>query len=149
MADVKTVAQRSQNMRRIRRRDSKAELSLRQMLFGRGLRFRVDYGMVVGRPDVCFPKQRVAIFVDSVFWHGLLPRKRIARMSPYWREKLERNRRRDDAVNAQLLDDGWCIIRIPERAALRNARAVSSYVAEVLASPHSGIVVLNDDGRAD
>jgi len=58
-------------MKSQRRRDTKAELSLRSELWRRGLRYRVDV-KVVGRRrrvDIAFTRAKVAVFVDGCFWH--------------------------------------------------------------------------------
>lgn len=130
--DIKSPAERSANMRRIRRRDGKAELALRKALFRLGGRYRVDDSSLMGHPDICFRRARVAVFIDSAFWHGQLPKKRVALMKPYWREKLERNRRRDRAVNRRLTSEGWLVLRVPERAVLRQADDVAFSIVEIV-----------------
>ncbi len=130
--DIKSPAERSANMQRIRRRDTKAELALRRGLFRLGGRYRVDDSSLIGHPDVCFRGARVAVFVDSAFWHGHLPKKRVALMKPYWREKLERNRRRDRTVNRRLTSEGWLVLRVSERAVLRHADDIALSVLEIV-----------------
>jgi DNA mismatch endonuclease, patch repair protein len=51
---------------------------------------------ITGKPDFFFPKQRFALFVDGCFWHGCprcghIPSTR----TPFWKNKIERNRMRD------------------------------------------------------
>jgi G:T-mismatch repair DNA endonuclease (very short patch repair protein) len=47
-----------------------------------------------GRPDMVFLSAAVAVFIDGDFWHGWqFPRWRN-RLSPAWKEKIERNRNR-------------------------------------------------------
>lgn len=147
MADIKSVAQRSENMRRIRRRGGKAEIALRRAVFNLGGRYRVDDGSVLGRPDLCFRQAKVAVFVDSAFWHGQVARSRIATMQPYWREKLTRNRLRDIAVNRSLSRRGWLVIRIPERSALRHADELAGLVLGYVRVPRSGGQVLRLEKR--
>ena len=64
------------------------------------------------RPDVVFPRARVAVFVDGCFWHccpehGTSPRAN----TEYWLPKLQRNVSRDWAVNDELGRAGWCVLR--------------------------------------
>jgi DNA mismatch endonuclease (patch repair protein) len=92
------VIARSENMRRIRRRDTWPELLLRSALHKKGRRYRVDVGELPGRPDLVFTKKRVAVFVQGCFWHQH-PNCRQA-SSPktnvqYWEPKLARNVARD------------------------------------------------------
>ena len=70
---------------------------------------------IPGRPDFAFKKQKVAVFVDSCFWHGCprcfrLPKQNRA----FWKAKIEGNRRRDRSVNGRLRRLGWKVIRIRE-----------------------------------
>lgn len=111
-----TDAAVSKRMRQNRRRDSRAELSLRSELHRRGLRFRVDMALRVGgrhiRPDVVFTRARIAVFVDGCFWHccpehGNQPRAN----TDYWGPKLARNVARDRAVDAALNNAGWEVMR--------------------------------------
>jgi DNA mismatch endonuclease (patch repair protein) len=106
-------------MRANKKRDTRPELRLRRELHRRGLRYRTQTRIVLPdvtvRPDLVFPRQRVAVFVDGCFWHscpehGSRPRAN----SHYWEGKLERNRRRDEAVNAALEAHGWDVVRIWE-----------------------------------
>jgi DNA mismatch endonuclease (patch repair protein) len=105
----------------------------------------VDDGAVFGRPDVCFRRARVAVFVDSAFWHGKVPAKRLQRMSAYWRTKLVRNRRRDRCVNKKLVSDGWTVVRVDEQAVLRQPEFCASEVLEIVhKAPRAGVVVLGE-----
>ena len=133
--DMKTSEQRSENMRRIRRRDTRCELSVRRAIFVRGGRYRVDDGAVFGRPDLSFRRAHVAVFVDSDFWHGRLPDARIQAMTPYWRDKMLRNRERDERVDRSLVGDGWVVVRIDEKYALREADRIAEAVLKLRARP--------------
>lgn len=68
-----------------------------------------------GHPDFVFPKAKIAVFADGCFWHGHNCRNTTPSNNyEYWREKIIRNRRRDDLVNAYLAAKGWLVIRIWE-----------------------------------
>jgi len=112
--DIMTAEQRSRLMSRIRGRDTGPELALRRALWARGVRYRVNHS-IPGRPDIAFPKQRLAVFVDGCFWHGCpehaVKPKRNAR---FWEEKLARNIRRDAKVNIELKQAGWAVLRFWE-----------------------------------
>ncbi len=82
------------------------------------------------RPDVVFPRLRIAVFVDGCFWHccpthGTVPK----RNADWWVEKLERNRLRDRRVDDDLEAAGWIVVRVwehepSEQAAARIAKAI-------------------------
>lgn len=112
-----------------RRRDSAAELRLRSALHRAGLRFRVDHPIRVPgsrpfRPDIVFPRVRVAVFVDGCFWHGCPDHgTRPKSNSRYWEAKIALNRERDRAQEAALRGAGWTSLRIWEHEAADEATA--------------------------
>ncbi|MGI8797169.1 MAG: very short patch repair endonuclease [Acidimicrobiia bacterium] len=121
-------------MRGNRRRDTKPEVRLRSRLHAGGYRFRVDYRIAAPqrtvRVDIAFPRHRLAVFVDGCFWHscpdhGTAPRTN----ADYWNEKLARNSRRDQAIDAALLADGWEVLRVWEHDPPDDAAA---HVTDVL-----------------
>lgn len=98
------------------RRDSRAELALRRELHARGRRFFVDRSVEpLGRRrrvDIVFPRLRLAVFVDSCFYHrcpehGTSPRTN----GEWWQLKLDRNVARDRDTDARLRGAGWRVIR--------------------------------------
>lgn len=113
-ADTLTPAERSERMSRIRNRDTGPERALRRILTGLGYRYRLQYAKVPGRPDVAFPGRRKAIWVHGCFWHrhpgcknARLPKSRL----DFWAPKLEGNRQRDLAKQAEARRQGWrCLI---------------------------------------
>lgn len=116
-------------MRRIRSRDTKPELALRRELYRRGLRYRVDYPRVPGRPDLALVGRKLAIFVDGEFWHGKkLSEERLSEMPEYWQRKIGRNVARDQRVNAELTELGWTVIRVTDRAVHRNLTIVANFI---------------------
>lgn len=130
--DPLTKEQRSSTMRRIRRVDTGPEMALRRELSRRGFRYRVDYPRAPGRPDVAMVGRRIAVFVDGEFWHGRkLSAERLAEMPDYWQRKIKRNVARDARVNAELLDRGWTVIRITDRAINRDLPCIADFVERV------------------
>lgn len=89
---------RSYNMRCIRSENTKPELSLRKELRAQGLcNYRLHPKTLPGKPDVYFPAQKLAIFVNGCFWHRCpnckpsMPRRNEA----FWLRKLFANVVRD------------------------------------------------------
>jgi len=115
VADRVSPRARSENMRRIRSKDTKPELRVRQIVHGLGYRYRLHVGALPGCPDLVFRKRKKIIFVHGCFWHqhrgcpdAHIPKSRTS----YWLPKLERNVRRD-RKNIQLLKrDGWVVLTI-------------------------------------
>lgn len=98
------------------KRDTKPELILRQALWSRGLRYRIDVQDILGRPDIVFRRQRIVIFCDGDFWHGRDLSSRLRRLAQghnaaYWTKKLRRNVQRDKAHNLALSRLGWLVLR--------------------------------------
>lgn len=110
MADVFTRAKRSEVMSRIKGRDTKIERRVRSALWRHGLRFRTNYGLF--SIDIAFPRAKVAVFVDSCFWHRCpkhftLPKTRTR----FWDQKTLRNRARDRLASRELRREGWTVVR--------------------------------------
>ncbi|MDQ1341034.1 MAG: mismatch endonuclease, patch repair protein, partial [Campylobacterota bacterium] len=61
---------RSENMSRIKSKDTSIEIKLRKELFKKGFRYRKNCKDIYGKPDICFKGKKIAIFCDSEFWHG-------------------------------------------------------------------------------
>lgn len=116
MADILTKEQRSYTMSMIKGKDTKPEIALRKLLFASGLRgYRIHYSLP-GKPDIVFPKSKIAVFIDGCFWHKC-PKcsiKNPTTNKKYWRKKIESNIKRDKVVNAELRRRGWKVMRIWE-----------------------------------
>lgn len=65
-----TDAQRRRNMQSIRAKDTKIEVLLRKALWAKGYRYRKNYKLLPGTPDIVLTKQKIAIFCDGEFFHG-------------------------------------------------------------------------------
>lgn len=110
MADVFDTKKRSAVMRAVRSADTGPELKVRRLAHKLGYRFRLHRSDLPGRPDLVFPKRKLALFVHGCFWHGH-DCARGARMpqtnTAYWLAKIERNRARDGRVGDDLAKLGW------------------------------------------
>lgn len=90
------------------RAGSKPELLLRAELFRRGMRFRVNFKGVPGKPDIAFTKAKIAVFVDGCFWHGCPIHGSLPKNNrEWWRAKLEGNRERDERKDRELRQEEW------------------------------------------
>ncbi len=112
--DVHTPEQRSKNMKAIKSKDTKMEVKLAKALWCRGHRYRKNDKSVFGKPDLTFKKYKLAIFVDSEFFHGKdweTEKYRIKTNREFWWKKIEGNIQRDQVVNSTLVNKGWKILR--------------------------------------
>lgn len=116
---------RSAQMALIGACNTKPEMRVRRALHSAGLRYRLHTKGLPGKPDIVFPRARVALFVHGCFWHQHPdPACKLARMPKsrleFWRPKLEGNRARDGKVRAKLEELGWMVIEVWECQAKRS-----------------------------
>jgi len=106
--------QRTKNMQAVKCKGSLIETMLARELWKRGYRYRKNDKKVFGKPDLTFKKYKIAIFVDSEFWHGRnWETKKNDHKSniDFWHKKIERNIIRDQEVNNYLVKNGWTVLR--------------------------------------
>lgn len=123
--DKLTAEQRKKNMQAVRATGSKIETALAKALFAQGLRYRKNDRTVFGKPDLTFKKYKLAVFVDSEFWHGKdwETRKHDHKSNQeFWYKKIERNIERDKEVNEYLLKQGWKVLRFWGKDIIKNLR---------------------------
>ncbi len=112
--DRLTPEQRSKTMRAIKSTATKGEVRLAKALWKLGYRYRKNNKKIFGRPDLTFAKYKIAIFVDSEFFHGKdweTEQLRIKSNREYWIPKIQRNIERDEEVNTFLISENWTILR--------------------------------------
>lgn len=137
MADTHTKEQRSQNMKKIRSKDTKIELTLRKALWRKGYRYRKNCKDLPGRPDIVLTKHKIAIFCDGEFFHGkdwsVMKCKLLnSNNAEYWIKKIERNKVRDDEVDKQLVFLGWTVIRFWGKEILNNTEECIRVIEEAI-----------------
>jgi len=133
MPDIFSKEKRSWVMSRIRSTETKAEVQLQKSLREHGLRFRKHCKKLPGNPDVVFPKQKVAVFVDGVFWHGY--NWKVLGKVPkagYWRKKISRNMERDKKTSAMLKKMGWKVLRFWEHQTLKETERCTKKIIAVV-----------------
>ena len=104
-------------MSRIRGKDTKPEILVRQYLFSEGFRFRKNDKRYPGHPDIVLPKYRTMVFVNGCFWHGhegckyyTVPKSN----TEFWVSKIKRNQERDRSDREELEKNGWNVITVWE-----------------------------------
>ena len=104
------------SMKSNKSKDTKPELILRHALRDSGYPgYRLQW-KIPGKPDICYPGRKVAIFVNGCFWH------RCPYCNPsmpkhnreFWEEKFERNVERDNDNYQKLIGMGWNVVVVWE-----------------------------------
>lgn len=133
----------ARNMSAIRSVANKTEAALARELHSRGFRYR-KYAEVHGKPDIVFPTERVAVFVDGDYWHGRLLVERgrrvlqavLRRLKPaareYWLTKFTGRVKRDLEVTSTLRAQGWRVIRLWESDVKRDLHGAAQRIARAV-----------------
>ena len=132
---AKTKEQISYNMSRVKNKDSAIEVALRKELWSRGLRYRKNVKIVLGKPDIAFMGKKVAVFCDSEFWHGYnwkVKQEEIKSHRDFWIPKIERNINRYKEVNAALEADGWKVLRFWGDEIKKDVKACADLIVDAL-----------------
>jgi DNA mismatch endonuclease (patch repair protein) len=110
MVDKLSPQQRSENMRRIRGKDTAPELAVRHVLSEAHVRYRLHRKDLPGRPDISITRLRTAVFVHGCFWHqheGCSRRFIPATHGEFWSRKMKGNIDRDADALERLKQLGW------------------------------------------
>lgn len=136
MADVVDPATRSRMMSGIKGKNTKPELTIRRSLHAKGFRYRLHDSRLPGKPDLVLPKWNAVIFVHGCFWHkhDCHLFKWPSSRKDFWRNKINKNKERDEKAVAALENMGWrvCIVwecalkgkyRLPEQNTINTLSA--------------------------
>ncbi len=105
--DTISKSQRSYNMSRIRSRNTKPEIIVRQKLFSKGIRYRIHVKDLPGKPDIVIKKYKVVIEIKGCFWHkheGCRYSSTPKSNTKYWINKIKKNVERD-VINLKKLKE--------------------------------------------
>ena len=117
--DKISKSRRSENMRKIRSKDTNPELIVRKLIFNEGYRYRLHNKHLPGKPDLTFPSKKKVIFINGCFWHQHnvpsckyfhIPKSNLK----YWLPKLERTVKRDFKNQSELVKLGYSFLIIWE-----------------------------------
>jgi DNA mismatch endonuclease (patch repair protein) len=129
---------RSENMSKIKSKNTIPEIYIRKLLYNNGFRYRLNYKQVSGKPDIYIRKYNVAIFVNGCFWHmhencklSSIPKNN----HDFWEQKLLSNVKRDEVVYEALTEQGlrvlviWgCTIKEMLKSKQKEAEIVASII---------------------
>lgn len=104
---------RSENMARVKNKNTKPEIYLRKLLWHRGFRYRINYKQLPGSSDIFIPRYNTTIFVNGCFWHmhenckySSIPKTN----RDFWEKKLKSNVKRDAKNYEELKKLGFNVI---------------------------------------
>ena len=115
--DRLTPEERSQNMSRIRNKNTRPEKIVRSLLHRSGFRFRLHRRDLPGTPDIVLPGRKAVIFVHGCFWHqhkGCKDSGIPKTNTEFWETKLNKNVEMDKKNAAAIKQLGWKVIEIWE-----------------------------------
>ncbi len=100
----------------IRGRDTQPELAVRRALHAAGLRFRLHYKGLPGKPDLVLPRYKAVVLVHGCFWHqhGCANSKLPKSRPEFWLPKLQANVERDEKTKIALQAAGWRVATVWE-----------------------------------
>lgn len=113
--DNLTKEQRRKNMQNIKSTKTLPELKVMRELKRKKIYFASHPKKIFGKPDIVFRRKKIAVFIDSDFWHChpdhfVMPKTNV----DYWSNKIKLNKKRDTKVNQELGNKGWKILRFWE-----------------------------------
>lgn len=109
---------RSWNMSQIRSKNTKPELLMFSLLKNSGIKFKKHYD-IIGKPDIAFPKYKLAVFIDGEFWHGKDFKRIQESINPFWIKKLGDNIKRDRRTVRKLRKEGWHILHLWDKRVIK------------------------------
>ena len=136
MADVVGQDKRSRMMSGIQGKDTKPEVAIRKALHARGFRYKLYDKALPGKPDMVLPQYRAVIQINGCFWHvhGCHLFKWPANKRAFWKEKLEKNRIRDEKNNEALQQLGWRLLVVWECAFKGTLRLPFNQLIDIIES---------------
>jgi len=105
------------NRSRIKGKDTSIEKRLRIALYHEGFRYRKNVSSLPGHPDIVLTKEKIAIFCDGDFFHGYDVTSTLDKIKTnhdFWKEKIRKNRVRDEEENEKLVALGYLVLRFWE-----------------------------------
>jgi len=103
----------SRIMSKIRSKNTRPEIMLRKALWAEGIRgYRLHWKNIPGRPDICFPGRKIAIFINGCYWHRChyckpsIPKTH----KRFWKNKFKTNKERDKRKREALIRSGWKVL---------------------------------------
>ena len=126
----------SYKMSRVKAKGTGIEKIMGSALWTSSLRgYRKNLKGVLGTPDFCWKRRKIAVFCDSSFWHGFNwseEKNKIKVRKGFWLKKIEDNIRRDKAITIRLKRDGWKVLRFWDFDIKKDTSTCVKEIARVL-----------------
>jgi DNA mismatch endonuclease, patch repair protein len=104
-------------MSKIRGKNTKPEKYIRGLLYHAGFRYRINYKLLSGTPDIFLGKYKTVLFINGCFWHrhkdcryATTPKSN----TEFWENKFKRNVARDQVVYEKLKEEGYKVLVVWE-----------------------------------
>lgn len=117
-------------MAKVRVKDTDIEKILGETIkpFWKIERYRKNVKSLPGKPDIVFPKSKIAIFADGDFWHGKDFKKWKSGIPTFWRKKISGNIQRDRLQVKALRKAGYRVLRFYGSKIKRDSQYVYSAI---------------------
>lgn len=116
-------------MSKIRSRETKLELEFKKLMKGYKFKYQPK---IFGKPDFASKKLKIAVFIDSCFWHKCHRHFREPKTNnAYWTPKINRNVERAKEVNAFLKKQGWKVLRFWEHEINKNPKKCVAKISKI------------------
>lgn len=115
MTDIFSKSDRSKIMAKIKSNRTSIEEKMAGLLRLNHIKYRRNVKNLPGTPDFVIYNFKLVIFVHGCFWHGHKNCSRAALPKSntlYWRNKIERNKKRDVRAARLLRKNGWHVMTV-------------------------------------
>ena len=119
---------------------------MRKTLWHEGIRYRINYGKLPGKPDIAITKYKIAIFCDGELWHGKdwkNRKKSFQTNKDYWIHKIERNMERDNENEKKIEKAGWIVVRFWGKEIEKNLMECVNEIKQIIYEIKNEIYDLN------
>jgi len=109
MTDIFSKEKRSEIMRKVKNKNTKPEMVIRELLTQMGYKYRLSTKKLHCKPDIIFPSKKKVIFINGCFWHGHdCKRGRLPETNKeFWQQKIQKNIERDQINYSECNKEGW------------------------------------------
>ena len=132
--DKHSPAQRSFNMSRVKSKNTKPEMYVFGILDKLGINYLRHY-QTYGKPDIAFPENKIAIFINGEFWHGRKFGKEKHAYQDSWVKKIYGNMLRDKKNYNLLRKEGWQIVKIWDSDLKKHPKRELNKIMEAIRKP--------------